>query len=112
MNIKGKDTLWRKNNVIELVQPGEFKDQLTEILRQGAQTLVMQAVEAEFAEFLDQHTHEKYKVKYPQATSCLDKDRSELLAFYDPHFRGDKLSSGALATYSHHQPNWKHVCHS
>ena len=35
-----------KDNVIELVQPGEFKDQLTEVLRQGAQALVLQAVEA------------------------------------------------------------------
>jgi hypothetical protein len=42
----------KKNNVSELVQPGEFKDQLTEILKQGARTLVMQAVEAEFASFL------------------------------------------------------------
>ena len=34
----------KKDNVIELTQPGEFKDQLTEILRQGAQTLVLQEV--------------------------------------------------------------------
>ncbi len=48
-----------KDNVIELVQPGEFKDQLTEILRQGAQALVMQAVEAEFAAFLESHSQEQ-----------------------------------------------------
>ena len=45
----------KKENVIKLVQPGEFKDQLTEILRQGAQALVMQAVEAECAAFLEEH---------------------------------------------------------
>lgn len=42
----------KKDNIIELVQPGEFKDHLTEVLRQGAQALVLQAVEAEFAAFL------------------------------------------------------------
>jgi putative transposase len=46
-------------NVTELVQPGEFKDQLTEILRQGARNLVLQAVEAEFASFLQSQEHEE-----------------------------------------------------
>ncbi len=49
----------KKDNVIELVQPGEFKDHLTEVLRQGAQVLVLQAVEAEFAGFLETHSAEK-----------------------------------------------------
>lgn len=48
-----------KDNVITLTQPGEFKDQLTEVLRQGAQKLVLQAVEAEFASFLEHHDHER-----------------------------------------------------
>jgi putative transposase len=38
--------------VSKLVQPGAFDDQLTEILRQGARTLLAQAVEAEVANFL------------------------------------------------------------
>lgn len=45
----------KKNNVRELIQPGEFKDHLTEVLRQGARNLVLQAVEAEFASFLQSH---------------------------------------------------------
>jgi transposase-like protein len=49
----------KKNNLIELIQPGEFKDHLTEVLRQGAQALVLQAVEAEFASFLENHSDEK-----------------------------------------------------
>lgn len=49
----------KKNNVKELVQPGDFKDQLTEILRQGARNLVRQVVEAEFASFLQSHGHEE-----------------------------------------------------
>ncbi len=49
----------KKDNVIELIQPGEFKDHLTEVLRQGAQSLVLQAVEAEFAAFLENHSDEK-----------------------------------------------------
>lgn len=48
-----------KDNVVELVHPGEFKDHLTEILRQGAQDIILQAVEAEFAAFLEAHSQEK-----------------------------------------------------
>ena len=43
------------DNVFKLVQPGAFDDQLTEILRQGARTLLAQAVEAEVADFLAKH---------------------------------------------------------
>jgi putative transposase len=49
----------KKNNVIEFARPGEFHDQLTEILRQGAQELIFQAVEAEFSAFLEYHREEK-----------------------------------------------------
>ena len=49
----------KKDNVTELVQPEEFKDHLTEILRQGARSLVLQAVEAELASFLQSHEHEE-----------------------------------------------------
>jgi putative transposase len=44
------------DNVSKLIQPGAFDDQLTEILRQGARTLLAQAVEAEVADFLAKHT--------------------------------------------------------
>lgn len=47
-----------KDNVVELTQPGEFRDQLTEILKQGAQSLVLQAVEAEFSAFLESYSAE------------------------------------------------------
>ena len=43
------------DNVIKLIQPGAFDDQLTEILRNGARALLAQAVEAEVAEFLGKH---------------------------------------------------------
>jgi hypothetical protein len=42
-------------NVTKLVLPGTFTDPLTEILRNGARTLLAQAVEAEVADFLAQH---------------------------------------------------------
>ena len=45
------------NNVTKLVQPGTFDDQLTEVLRNGARTLLAQAVNAEVAEFLAEHSH-------------------------------------------------------
>lgn len=44
-----------KDNVIKLIQPGFFDDQLTEILRNGARALLAQAVEAEVADFLGKH---------------------------------------------------------
>jgi len=44
-----------KDNVVDLVQPGNFTDQLTEIVRNGARALLAQAVEAEVAVFLDRH---------------------------------------------------------
>ena len=43
------------DNVVRLVQPGAFEDQLTDVLRRGAKALLAQAVEAEVAEFLAQH---------------------------------------------------------
>ncbi len=43
------------DNVIKLIQPGAFKDQLTEVLRNGARALLAQAVEAEVADFLGIH---------------------------------------------------------
>lgn len=44
-----------KDNVVQLIQPGAFDDQLTDILRQGARALLAQAVEAEVAMFLGKH---------------------------------------------------------
>lgn len=49
----------KKSNVRKLIQPGEFKDYLTEVLRQGARNLVLQAVEAEFASFLQDHADKR-----------------------------------------------------
>jgi putative transposase len=43
------------DNVVKLIQPGAFDDQLTEILRQEARSLLAQAVEAEVADFLAKH---------------------------------------------------------
>jgi putative transposase len=43
------------DNVSKLIQPGCFDDQLSEILRQGARTLLAQAVEVEVADFLARH---------------------------------------------------------
>jgi putative transposase len=43
------------DKVTKLVQPGTFEDLLTNILRQGARQLLVKAVEAEVAEFLNKH---------------------------------------------------------
>ena len=47
------------DNVTKLIQPGEFDDQLTEILRNGARALLAKAVEAEVADFLGKHANLK-----------------------------------------------------
>jgi putative transposase len=44
-----------KDNIIQLIQPGNVVDQLTEILRNGARVLLAQAVEAEVADFVGKH---------------------------------------------------------
>ena len=43
------------DNVIHLIQPGIFDDQLTEVLRNGARALLAKAVEAEVTDFLGKH---------------------------------------------------------
>jgi len=43
------------DNVVRLIQPGAFDDQLTEVLRNGARALLAKAVEAEVADFLGKH---------------------------------------------------------
>jgi putative transposase len=43
------------DNVVQLIQPGAFDDQLTEVLRNGARALLAKAVEAEVADFLGRH---------------------------------------------------------
>lgn len=43
------------DNVFKLAQPGSFSDSLTEILRNGARSLLVQAVEAEVADWLSHH---------------------------------------------------------
>jgi putative transposase len=47
------------NTVSTLVQPGEFSDHLTDVLRSGAQELLAQAVEAEVAGFLTAHEQDR-----------------------------------------------------
>jgi putative transposase len=43
------------DNVIQLIQPGSFSDPLTEVLRNGARSMLAKAVEAEVAAFLAKH---------------------------------------------------------
>jgi hypothetical protein len=40
------------DNVVNLIQPGILIDQLTDVLRNGARVLLIQALEAEVSEFL------------------------------------------------------------
>jgi transposase-like protein len=51
-----------ESNVFTLAKPGTFSDLLTEVLRSGARTLLVQAVEAEVADFLAKHADLKTEV--------------------------------------------------
>ena len=44
-----------EHSVIKLAQPGTFSDCLTEVLQRGARALLAQAVEAEVADYVEQH---------------------------------------------------------
>jgi len=44
-----------ETNVFPFAQPGTFADSLTDVLREGARTLLARAVEAEVADFLARH---------------------------------------------------------
>jgi putative transposase len=46
-------------NVFQLVQPGTFTDRLTEVLRDGARTLLAQAVETEVTDFIAAHADQR-----------------------------------------------------
>src|SRR5215217_132000 len=46
-----------QDTVVKLIQPAEFSDPLTEVLREGARALLAQAVEAEVTAFLSGHTN-------------------------------------------------------
>jgi putative transposase len=60
LSIEGRYAM-TDTNVFQLSQPGSFTDSLTEVLRNGARALLAQAVEAEVAEFLNQHAALKTK---------------------------------------------------
>jgi hypothetical protein len=48
-----------ETNVFQLSQPGTFADPLTEVLRNGARALLVQAVEAEVSALLDSHAEKR-----------------------------------------------------
>ena len=65
------------DNVVRLIQPGSFDDQLTEVLRDGARALLAKAVEAEVADFLGKHAN--LKTEDGRITSRECKDGAQLI---------------------------------
>src|SRR3954447_22041200 len=55
-----------QDNVVKLIQPAEFSDLLTEVLREGARALLAQAVEAEVAAFLGSHADKHTETGRPR----------------------------------------------
>ena len=71
------------DNVIDLIQPGIFDDQLTEVLRNEARALLARAVEAEVADFLGKHAdlktqdgHQRRPPRSPAGARGDDRYRS------------------------------------
>jgi transposase-like protein len=91
---------------------GNVIDQLPKRLQAGAKEKLHQIWMAETR----QHAHEAfdlfvetYQAKYPKAAECLEKDREELLAFYDfpaehwVHLRTTNPIESVFATVKHRQ---------
>lgn len=110
----------RNDSVTKLKKPDPFVDDpITDILRQGARKLSSRALEAEVEFFLNQYAELKddaqrhfddfihiYGAKYPKAAECLEKDRDQLLTFYDfsaehwTHIRTTNPIESTFATVS------------
>ncbi len=56
--------------------PNEVRDALTEVLREGARTLLAQAIEAEVAEFLVWHAHRAIAGAKCRRAQCPQAHRS------------------------------------
>jgi hypothetical protein len=62
-----------ETNVFELTQPETFSDPLTEVLRNGARTLLGQAVEAEVAAWLSTRArdHDRHRCSRGAVPACV-----------------------------------------
>jgi len=56
---EGSHATMKKDTVVEFRRPAHGRDLLSAMLREGAQRLVAQAVQAEFEEFLGRHIDER-----------------------------------------------------
>ncbi len=96
------------SNVIKLPQPGAFTDFLTEILRNGARALLIQAVdvEAEVAEFLAKHTDLKTETGQQRVVRHGHLPEREIMtgigpvAVRQPRVRDREATEGARIRYS------------
>ena len=82
----------RAANVLNAL-PKSAQPKAKEALREIWMAETRSDAQRAFDQFID-----TYQDKYPKATECLEKDREELLAFYD-------FSGGALAELAYHQPD-------
>ncbi len=68
----------KEAKVVRLVQPGEFEDALTAVLRAGARDLLAQAIEAEVEDFRSRYADQRLK------------DGRERLVRREPQFTPDE----------------------
>ncbi len=86
-------------NVFQFSQPGTFADPLTEVLRNGARTLLAQAVEAEVATLLERHADEVVSPRVVPSTKVRNSHRiagSKAAAFVRWHELDDARVSGPV----------------
>ena len=92
-----------ETNVFELTQPGTFSDPLTEVLRNGARTLLGQAVEAEVAAWLSTHTDKLTDDgrRQPGRGDCLARARHHVWQVKQGHSRCGARGKPALPGRRH-----------
>ncbi|MGY3108066.1 hypothetical protein ACVWW7_004693 [Bradyrhizobium sp. LM6.9] len=93
------------NNVIHLIQPGIFDDQLTEVLRNGARALLAQAVEAEVADFLGQHADLKTRDGHQRVVRHGHLPEREVM---DRHRSGRRPPAACTRSRSGRRRSWPH----
>ena len=85
------------DNVVKLIQPWILTDRLTEVLRDGARALLIQAVEAEVSEFLAATADLKTGRRLPARRAALASARA-------PDHDGHRARGGAPAARARLHP--------
>ena len=99
------------DNVIKLIQPGFFDDQLTEVLRNGARALLAKAVEAEVTDFLGKHADLKTEDGHQRVVRHGHLPEREVMTGIIEPCRSDSSCIASITSLSAVHPSApKHKC--